>query len=413
MTDLQKNEIDVLRQLAQEYSEIASQPKQSETKKLWQELNRGNMQRPMVVIDQIPWHEMDIDGSLVNKITNPYWVNIETALRHNIYKAKYMPADMVAQDYILLPRLIGDTGFGVKITEDAVASDKNNGVVGHKYYNQFETLEDVNKITDPIITIDRKGETEIRQQADMLFDGIIPYKMQGTTIHLGLWDLLTQWMGVENCYFAIIDEPELIHAVMDRLTNAVISKIEQLNKEKAFDVYGNTCHCSYTFSDDLPTIGCDPDNPTSKDAWAFGMAQLFSSVSPDVTNEFEVPYMQRLFPYFGAIYYGCCDRLDDRMDLVNKMPNIRKISCSPWSIREDFAQVMPKNCIMSNKPNPAFLAADSVNWDEIRQDFRRTINAAKSGGVGLELIIKDISTVKYDPQRLFEWSRVALEEVSR
>lgn len=408
--NLNNNDIEVLRTLAKEYSELASLPIQKEKKELWQSLNRCQMQRPMIVIDQIPWHEMDVDGSLVNKVEDPYWRMVETDLRQMIYKAKHMPVDMVLMPYIKLPRLINNTGFGLKVEEEKSISDSANDVVGHKFYNQFETMDDLQKIKTPIISVDRKGEEEIRQQAQVLFDGIIPFKMIGQTVHLGIWDWITQWMGVENCYFALADSPELLHGIMDKVTNGVISMIEQMNKERVFDTYSNICHCSYTFSDDLPTIGCDMDNPTSKDVWAFGLAQLFSSVSPKVTEEYEVPYMQKLFPYFGAIYYGCCDRLDDRMDIILKMPNIRKISCSPWSEREIFAEKLPKNIIMSNKPTPALLAVDPMNYDDARNDIKRTMMAAKANNVNLELILKDISTVKYEPQRLWNWAKIAMEE---
>ena len=69
----------------------------------------------------------------------------------------------------------------------------------------------------------------------------------------------------------------------------------------------------------------------SQSVWTFGMAQLFTSVSRSVTEEFEVPYISRIASYFGNVYYGCCERLSDRIDLLTKIPNVRKISCSPWS----------------------------------------------------------------------------------
>ena len=147
--------------------------------------------------------------------------------------------------------------------------------------------------------------------------------------------------------------------------------------------------------------------------WAFGLAQCFTSVSPAVTEEFEVAYMKRIFPRFGAIYYGCCDRLDDRLDKIAQLPNVRKISCSPWSDRENFARNLDPKYIMSNKPTPAFLAGESVDWDVVRADLRRTVAAAKKNGVRLELILKDLSTVAYDPSRLTRWSEIAHEEVSR
>ena len=92
------------------------------------------------------------------------------------------------------------------------------------------------------------------------------------------------------------------------------------------------------------------------------------------------------------------------------MPNIRKISCSPWSDREHFAAVLPKKYIMSNKPNPSYLAGAVFDEDVIRKDFRRTIEAAKANGLGLELLLKDISTVENDPRRLWRWSEIVMEE---
>ena len=202
----------------------------------------------------------------------------------------------------------------------------------------------------------------------------------------------------------------MMHAIMERLTDVTIKRIERFNELGLYDINSNLCHCSHTFSTELPSASCDPAHPTTKDGWAFGLAQLMSSVSPAMTEEFEVPYMQRLFPYFGAVYYGCCEMLDDRLDILAKMPNIRKISCSPWSNREHFAETLPKQYIMSNKPNPALLAGDTFDEEAVRADLRRTIRAAKQNGVCLEMILKDISTVRYDPKRLWRWAEIAREE---
>ena len=232
-------------------------------------------------------------------------------------------------------------------------------------------------------------------------------------MHLGIWDSITQWMGVENCYIELMDRPAFMHAIMERATSGMESLIDNMNRQGLFDVYTNVCHCSYTYLDELPTPGCDPDRPQSQDVWAFGLAQLFSSVSPDITAEFEVPYMKRIFSKFGAIYYGCCEKLDDRLDIIAQMPNSHKVSCSPWSNREHFAAMLPKQYIMSNKPNPALVGASAMDEEEVRKDIRRTIDAAKRNQVNLELILKDISTVQYEPQRLWNWSRIALEEVCR
>lgn len=117
--------------------------------------------------------------------------------------------------------------------------------------------------------------------------------------------------------------------------------------------------------------------------------------------------------YFHGIYYGCCDRLDDRLELVFKVPNVRKISCSPWSKKEPFAEKLQgSNLIMSNKPNPAFLSF-SYDEDLIRKDLRETMDLARKNNVKVELILKDISTVNNIPEKLTRWAEIVMEEAQR
>ena len=58
---LNAKEANVLRDLAQQYMEFAVRPQQRELEKLWIALahNTGSGVRPMVLVDQIPWHEMN------------------------------------------------------------------------------------------------------------------------------------------------------------------------------------------------------------------------------------------------------------------------------------------------------------------------------------------------------------------
>ena len=408
---LNPNEVAVLRELAKQYADVASLPQQAQKRSMWLKLNHLNMERPMLLIDQIPWNEMDVDGSLICQVQDPYWRNVEWELRTTLYKWRHMPADMVVNPYICLPRPIHNTGWGLSVkTTHHIILEANATASSSEFENQIHDMDDLEKITMPKITLDAQREQEIIQQAHALFDDIIEFRMTGHMMHLGIWDSISGWMGVTNCYIELIDQPEMIHALMEKLTQGLIGMIHQLNELEAFDIYSNTCHCSHTFLNDMPK---KEDRALSGNAWAFGLAQLFTSVSPQITDEFEVQYMKRIFPYFGAIYYGCCDRLDDRMPIIEKLPKIRKLSCSPWSVREHFAETMPSYCVMSNKPNPAFLASGKLDEQLIRDDLRRTIDAAKAHNRNLELILKDISTVKHNPACLWRWQEIAMEEVQR
>ncbi len=414
--ELSVREIACLRELAERYMALAVTPDQQEKRRLWRKLNDGEMERPMTAIDQCPWHELNWDGFLTNQVEDPYWRGVETWLRHRIRQITTFPADSLLTPYLLLPRLISgmDYGdYGIRIHRETLKTDAKNDVVSSHFENQLEDWEDLEKIKAPPVIVDLAGEAEIRQTADTVFAGAAPWKMEGVTFHLGVWDYIAHWMGVEAIYIELMDRPEFLHAIMERVTTETLRKIDDVERQRAFDTWSGVCHCSFTENSSLPGPGCDRDNPSSKDVWAFGLAQCFTSVSPAVTEEFEVAYMKRIFPRFGAIYYGCCDRLDDRLDKIAQLPNVRKISCSPWSDRENFARNLDPKYIMSNKPTPAFLAGESVDWDVVRADLRRTVAAAKENGVRLELILKDLSTVAYDPSRLTRWSEIAHEEVSR
>lgn len=397
---------EILRELATKYMSYALSDKNNEKRELWRALNNMNMQKPMITIDQMPWEELDVDGSLVLKVEDPYFRKVEWNLRTELYKWEHLPADMVLNPYIILPRPISNTGFGIS----TINSDNDIHAKSHLFEDQLQEMEDIEKIKIPELKLNPDREAEILAVAHEIFDGIAPLKWSGLMVHSGLWDQITFWKGVENCYLDLLDRPELIHAILDRYTNAHLAFIKQINELGVYDTVSNICHCSYTFSDRLPSADYNPDHTTTQDGWTCSMAQLFSSVSPQINEEFEIPYMSKLFDCYGSIYYGCCERLDDRLDIIDRMPNIRKISCSPWSDREHFAATLPKKYIMSNKPNPSFLASNSFDEDIVRKDIRRTIKAAKDHDLCLELLLKDISTVKNDPQRLWRWSEIALEE---
>ena len=67
---------------------------------------------------------------------------------------------------------------------------------------------------------------------------------------------------------------------------------------------------------------------------------------------------------------------------------------------------------MSNKPTPALVATASLDEEEIRKDLQWTVKAAKRNNVNLEIVLKDISTVKCEPERLTRWADIAMDVVN-
>ena len=403
---------EILRELGSKYMSIATLPIQKEKIKLWKSLNRSQMQRPMVCIDQLPWNELNVNNELTCLIEDPFWRGIEWDLRTKIYKWNHFPVDMVLEPFITIPKSINNSGYGLEIDVEILALTEGTTAASQHFTNKLIDYDDIEKIKDIKFTVDNNQSDIWMQEAKQIFDGIAPIMQNhGTLFHLGVWDYLTQLMSIENAYYDIIDRPEFVHACMERVTTATIAGIKQANELKIYDDIANQCHCSYIYTDELlPECG-QGKGPISQNGWAFGLAQLFTSVSPKVTEEFELPYITRMAEYFGMIYYGCCDRLDDRLDIIKKIPNLKKISCSPWSNRKIFAEEIGNKFIMSNKPTPAFIANDYVDWNDVRTDLQYTVDLAKANNVNLELILKDISTVNSKPERLTKWAEIAMEVV--
>jgi hypothetical protein len=402
----------VLRQLGEQYMNIASKPVHKEKIELWKALNRNEMQRPMVAIDQLPWNELNVNDELTCLVEDEFFRGVEMSLRQDIYKWKHFPVDMVIEPYITIPQTICCTGYGLSPEVEKLSLSEGDTAPSQHYERLLNDFEDLERINDMRISVDSRKSEEHIQLARDIFDGVAPVvQSHGIQFHLGVWDYLTMLMSVEDVYLEIIDRPEFIHACMERLTEATISGIRQADELSVNNDTANTCHCSYIYTDSLlPDCG-QGKGPVSKHCWAFGMAQLFTSVSPGITEEFELPYISRMAELFGMMYYGCCERLDDRLDVIKKIPNVRKVSCSPLSDRKRFAENIGRNLVMSNKPTPAYLAEDTVDWEEIKKDLRLTVGLAKANDVNLEIILKDISTVRFKPERLTRWAEIAMETV--
>jgi hypothetical protein len=392
--------------------EIANLPVQQEKINLWKALNAGKMKRPMVAIEQLPWHELNVNDELTLLTENNFWRGIELYLRKQLYMWRHFPTDMVIEPCVPIPMAISGISYGVGIQEDLLATDENNDVVSHYYKNQFETDEDLNKIKNMRISHDEEETARRMETARELFAGIIDVRPQGHLFHLGLWDFISQSMGIGELYYGLADRPEYMHAIMRRLTDSAISGIKQANELGLHDSQANVCHCSYIYTNELLPAPGEGKAPLSQNSWAYGLAQPFTSVSPATTKEFEVPYISEICKFFGGIYYGCCDRLDDRLDIVKEIPNVRKISCSPWSDINVFAEKIGPVLTMSVKPNPAMLAGTAIDYGLIEKDLRRTAEAARRNNVNLEIILKDISTINYEPARLIKWNEIVMNIVN-
>jgi hypothetical protein len=119
-------------------------------------------------------------------------------------------------------------------------------------------------------------------------------------------------------------------------------------------------------------------------------------------GEFVLPYLARLSELFGLVYYGCCERIDDRLEMIiDAMPNLRSVSVSGWSDFRKVAEMLGDRYVFSRKPIPAYMSGSSPDWDKLEKDMRDTYAVARD--CNLEILYRDVYTTCGDRTRLGRW----------
>ena len=137
---LEQKEKDVLRALAAEWAEIASQPVNKERARLWTRLNDLESERPMVWINEIPWHEMNSNDELTIQCKDLWARSQEDLMRKTIYQWKHMAGDMVVNPWLDCPLSIHSTDFGILEDVDIAQTDDTSDVVSRHFNIQIRDM---------------------------------------------------------------------------------------------------------------------------------------------------------------------------------------------------------------------------------------------------------------------------------
>ncbi len=411
MQPFDKKEREVLRRLADKVRTIAELPCQQQNRTLWQRLNDLEPCRPMVWINEIPWHEMKVSNELDLKCRHPLCRRAEEQLRQTIYCWNYMPVDRVVEKSFYAPMAIKDSGFGITEAIDFRQEDTESTILSREFKPQINDEKDLKKIQIPRISHDEHESEQRYHFYTDLFGDLLTIKKQGITHKwFAPWDYLVRYWGVEKAMTDLVRRPKLVHRAMERYIHAHLERLKQwqaLNLLTSAEGNYRVGSGAYAYSQHLPAKPFDPQRVRPQDQWGCATAQIFCDVSPKMHEEFALQYEIRWLKNFGLNYYGCCEPLHNKIDLLRQIPNLRKISISPWADAQKSANQIERDYVLSIKPNPAVLAATTWNLESAKQELDALLQ--KTEGCNVEIVMKDISTVRYQPQRLWQWGRMARE----
>lgn len=408
MIEFRQRDKEVLRRLAEKKAEIAALPIHAHKREMWAKLNRLEVTKPMLWMNERPWHELGIYSEC--ECQNEFAYFIEQKLRKEIYQWEHMPLDNVVENWVECPMAVSDTGFSIQ--EVSEERHMNDGTIySHGFIRQIKEPSDIDKIKDPVVSHDIE-QTDARYQAleDAIGD-IIPVRKRGVP-HLWFapWDELIRWWGVQPALMDLALRPQMVHDIMGRLVEAYLCRLDQYVDLNVLSLNNDNHRVgsgAYGYSAELPAEDFDGEHVRPSDLWGNGAAQIFSEVSPEMHAEFALKYEIRWMKRFGLNYYGCCEPLHNKIGLLRDVPNLRKISISPWADLDKAVEQVRDKYVISYKPNPAVFAERQWDLTRARADLRRALD--KMEGCCVEIIAKDLSTVQNEPHRLWEWSKMASE----
>ena len=400
----------ILRRLALEYLICANDEHNEKSRKLHRAVNDLKMIRPVVLIEELPWSQMDAFDELKLECSDEYLRSVETFMRREIFKFRNFRADMNMRPFIPVPKVFSDSGIGVTVHEETVSADAGNHIISHDYMDQLATEEAIDNLHNAVVTYDEKETNRRFELVGECIGDIIPVKKTGID-HLSIqpWDDISRYRGVMPLLMSLADEPELCHRMMRKITDISMDKQQQYLELGLFERSPWTLHCTPVLVSDL-----HPEETVSdfSNIWGRGTAQIFASVSKEMHDEFEIEYMKDTIGNCGLVYYGCCEPLDGKMDIVEKIPNLRKVSITPWADVNVGAEAIGEKYVLASKPNPALVGVGTLNEDVLRKEISSILAACKRNNTNVDIVLKDISSCGHRPENIFEWEKIVMELVN-
>jgi hypothetical protein len=206
------------------------------------------------------------------------------------------------------------------------------------------------------------------------------------------------------------DHPALMHRLMAFLRDDKMHELDVLEAEggigfnNAPDSVNGTGGLAVTTS--LPSEEELEGPPTLADSRCWGESQETVGVGPQQFAEFVLRYQLPLLERFGLAAYGCCEPLDNKVDLlIEQVPRLRWISVSPWANRELLADRIGDRYVYVYKPNPSLICSPAPDWRAAEAEIRETLTIAQ--GCPTHVVMKDTHTFHNDPGRITRWSQMA------
>lgn len=398
-TIIPENEKTLLREMAKKYLEYAHLPVMREREQLWTAHNDLKKTRPLVVMEVDTFKEDFLPEASCR--TSP-GKEIENFFQYWILNHELIDDDKVVPLSFPVNWEMEIVEFGMQKNVEYSLDDSGRSI-GYKTEHPIKDLErDMEKLSSSIFRVDRKATERKKIMIEEIIGDLIPVEIQNGSLQWYLMPTLKviDLMGMEAFFIAMYDSPDAVHRLMDFVTKDILSFIHWQEKEGLLIPNNGNIYAgagSYGFTNDLKVQkDTRTDSLKAKSLWGNINSQESVGISPEMYHDFVYPYYKTLAEQFGLIYYGCCEPVDPIWDdSISLLPNLRKVSISPWADENIMGEKLQNSHIIySRKPSPNYIGVGTLDEEAFRKHISHTIKAAE--GCRLEIIFRDIYSLNHD-----------------
>ncbi|MHC4884258.1 MAG: hypothetical protein ACYTGH_04145 [Planctomycetota bacterium] len=404
-----QNDESILRELAAQYRELCDSERNQAAVARWRALNNLKSERPLVYCNtgllggEIHPHLPECrteDGELRR---------VEGWFHHQLWHAG------LGDDRIFTPWF--DVGAGMfrqpeglwGVSPDRVWDKDSRGWRHMPVLKKMEDLDKLKATEHRVINPD----PPLAGRLGDIFGDILPVHIKRSTIYpvwggTDLSEAPGTLFGIEELLYLLIDAPEMIHRFMAFTRDAVLANLKQGEAAGDWSTADSWYYLTPPHCDDLPDPAPNTHGARLKDLAYFSHAQEFEGVSPAQHQEFILEYQMPIMELFGKITYGCCDTLDNKLDLIRRIPNLAKIVSGPLSDPGRYPEMFGDDCVISWRPMASMVAG--AHFDEALQRRQLREGFEKLKGCQVEVHMHEPMTVQGDVTRIKGWADIAREE---
>jgi hypothetical protein len=407
---------DVLRRLAERKLRIAADPANRERREAWLALDSGGGSRVMVLAEHEGIRDQRRPCTPVALECEGEWARgVEHGLREEALVFEELRDDHVVEPVMNVGWRVEASSFGVMPVVHQGGDETHMG--SRSWEAPIKDLDaDFGKLRPRTFSVDREATMAERHRMEDVFGDMLPVRMRGGFYWtMGLTMQAIELIGLEGLMLSMYDNPEGLHRLMGFLRDDNLAFSRWLEAEGLYSLNNENDYIgsgSMGYTTDLPQKDLrSADSPVrEQDLWVLLESQETVGVGPELFEEFVFPYQVSLARHFGKVYYGCCEPVHNRWDVIRRMPNLARVSVSPWADQSCLAAALGRDYVFSRKPNPSLISTGRFDEQAVRDDIRQTLEVSR--GCRVEIVMKDVHTLNNEPERLARWVQIAREAIT-